>query len=74
MTYNSLSFIHSLLEQEAQRRNELYKEAAARYNEEDDGPHRTKELKRLAHLREEAYTYFAEATHALDDFEDQDFR
>lgn len=74
MTYKSLSFIHSLLEQEAQRRHELYKEAAAHFNGEDEGPHRTKELKRLAHLREEAYAYFAEATNALDDFEDQDFR
>lgn len=74
MTYKSLSFIHSLLEQEAKKRYSLYKEAAARYDQEKEGQHRTNELKRLVHLRDEAFTYYGEAAHALDDFEDQDFR
>lgn len=74
MTYKSLSLIHSLLEQEARRRHELYKEASAHYDQENEGPHRTKELKRLSHLKDDAYTYYGEAAHALDDFEDQDFR
>lgn len=74
MTYKTLSFIHSVLEQEAQRRHSLYKEAAAHYDQENEGPHRTKELKRLVHLMDEAYAYYSEATRAMDDFEDQDFR
>ena len=40
MTYKSLSFIHSLLEQEAKKRYSLYKEAAARYDQEKEGQHR----------------------------------
>lgn len=33
MTYKTLTVIHSLLEQETQRRHDLYKEAADRYSE-----------------------------------------
>lgn len=74
MTYKTLTVIHSLLEQETQRRHDLYKEAADRYSEETEGPHRTEERKQFDNLREEAYAYFSEASNALNDFENQDFR
>lgn len=74
MTYKTLSFIHSLLEKETQDRYLKYQQARDQYDEEKEGQHRTNELKRLVHLRDDAWDYYAEASHHLEDFEDQDFR
>lgn len=74
MTYKTLSFIHALLEKEAQDRYLKYQQARDQYEEEKEGQHRTKELNRLVHLRDDAWDYYTEARHHLEDFEDQDFR
>lgn len=73
MKYNTLSFIHSLLEKEAIDRHLLYAQACDQYDQENEDQHRTKELKRLAHARDDAWSYYAEANHALEDFEDQEW-
>lgn len=73
MMYKQLANIHAILAQEVQRRNELYLDAAAHYDQECNGPHRTTELTQLAYLRDDAYAYYSKAAHALNDFENQDF-
>lgn len=73
MTYKTLSFIHSLLEKEAADRNLRYKQTCDQYDEEYEGEHRTKELKQLAHAKEDAWNYYIEAHRPLEDFEDQEW-
>lgn len=74
MKYKTLSFAHDLLDKEARDRYLLYMQARDQYDAESEGQHRAKELKRLAHIRDDAYTYYAEAARILDDFEDHDWQ
>lgn len=74
MKYNTIAFAHALLEKEAGNRHLQYMQARDQYDAEAEGQHRTKELKRLAHLRDDAYTYYAEAARILEDFEDHEWQ
>lgn len=69
MKCKTLLFAYNLMKKEAENRHLLYMQARDQYEEENEGGHRTKELKRLAHIRDDAFNYYAEAAHILEDFE-----